>query len=66
LTTSETKNKELDARFETIAQAAKLWRAMESQKEWHFGQPEILRVLDGAITRLRLLIILEARGYHDS
>lgn len=48
----------MNARINKITAATKLWEGLEMQKQWNQSQPEILDIIEGAITRLRWEIVI--------
>jgi hypothetical protein len=55
-------NSPLDA-FSRIELTCKLWKGLETEKTWYQNYPEVLNVINGAITNLRLEVILVCREY---
>jgi hypothetical protein len=44
--------------YAKIEQLCHLWKGLETTKSWYQDYPEILTIIEGAITRLRLEIII--------
>lgn len=44
--------------FDRIEMAVKLWKGLETEKEWYRNNPEVTKLIENAITGLRLEIIL--------
>ena len=49
-------------KFVRIESLVRLWKGLEAEKTWALSDPEVMSILDGAVTRLRLEIILVARS----